>query len=61
MPAFALNGKMSDTVVMRIMCRRGFEMDFAALLIDDMKGALAYLAEHPSLHGIASEEGFNHT
>lgn len=60
-PAFALNGKMSDTVVMRIMCRRGFEMDFAALLIDDMKGALAYLAEHPSLHGIASEEGFNHT
>ncbi len=60
-PAFALNGKMADTVVMRIMCRRGFEMDFAALLIDDMKGALAYLAEHPSLHGIASEEGFNHT
>lgn len=60
-PAFALNGKMSDTVVMRIMCRRGFEMDFAALLIDDMKGALAYLKEHPSLHGVASEEGFNHT
>jgi len=60
-PAFALNGKMSDTVVMRIMCRRGFEMDFAALLIEDMKGALAYLAEHPSLHGVASEEGFNHT
>ncbi len=60
-PAFALNGQMSDTVVMRIMCRRGFEMDFAALFIDDMKTALAYLKQHPSLAGVASQSGFNHT
>ncbi len=60
-PAFAMSGKASDTVVMRIMCRRGFEIDFAALFIDDLKTALDYLAKHPSVHGVAQEEGFNHT
>ena len=28
-PAFTLGGEATDIVVMRIMCRRGFEMDFA--------------------------------
>lgn len=60
-PAFALNGGMSDVVVMRIMCRRGFEMDFAGLLLDDFKSSLRYLNEHPSLGGEASQESFNHT
>lgn len=60
-PAFALNGEMSDVVVMRIMCRRGFEMDFAGLLIDDFKSSLKYLSEHPSLGGEASQNSFNHT
>lgn len=60
-PAFALNGGVSDVVVMRIMCRRGFEMDFAGLLLDDFKSSLRYLNEHPSLGGEASQESFNHT
>lgn len=42
-PAFALNGECSDIVVMRIMCRRGFEMDFAALFMKDFKAVLNYL------------------
>ncbi|WP_265474253.1 hypothetical protein [Mergibacter septicus] len=43
MPAFALNGNCSDIVVMRIMCCRGFEMDFAALFMKAFKTALNYL------------------
>ncbi|MEH3869252.1 pyridoxal-dependent decarboxylase, partial [Escherichia coli] len=34
-PAFTLGGEATDIVVMRIMCRRGFEMDFAELLLED--------------------------
>ncbi len=60
-PAFTLCGKMSDVVVMRIMCRRGFEMDFAELLLDDYKASLKYLSEHPSLGGEASQNSFSHT
>ena len=36
-PAFTLGGEATDIVVMRIMCRRGFEMDFAELLLEDYK------------------------
>ena len=60
-PAFTLSGEMSDVVVMRIMCRRGFEMDFAELLLEDFKASLKYLGEHPSLQGIATQNSFNHT
>ncbi len=31
---------------MRIMCRRGFEMDFAELLLEDYKASLKYLSDH---------------
>lgn len=60
-PAFTLSGKMSDVVVMRIMCRRGFEMDFASLLLDDFKSSLKYLGEHPALSGVAKQNSFSHT
>ncbi len=61
-PAFALTGSAADMVVMRIMCRRGFEMDLAALLIRDFKAAIAFFEEHPS-SGIKESEGtgFHHT
>ena len=32
---------------MRIMCRRGFERDFAELLLEDYKASLKYLSDHP--------------
>jgi glutamate decarboxylase len=47
-PAFLLSGGASDVTVMRVMCRRGFEMDMAALLIQDFKAALAFLQKHGS-------------
>ncbi|KAA2024039.1 glutamate decarboxylase, partial [Escherichia coli] len=51
-PAFTLGGEATDIVVMRIMCRRGFEMDFAELLLEDYKASLKYLSDHPKLQGI---------
>ncbi|MBB2342476.1 glutamate decarboxylase, partial [Escherichia sp. 93.0750] len=50
-PAFTLGGEATDIVVMRIMCRRGFEMDFAELLLEDYKASLKYLSDHPKLQG----------
>lgn len=60
-PAFALSGQLSDVVVMRIMCRRGFEMDFASQLLVDMKAAIDYLEKNPTLKGVAKQGGFKHT
>ncbi|QAU70950.1 glutamate decarboxylase, partial [Escherichia coli] len=54
-PAFTLGGEATDIVVMRIMCRRGFEMDFAELLLEDYKASLKYLSDHPKLQGIAQQ------
>ncbi|MGS0639296.1 glutamate decarboxylase [Citrobacter meridianamericanus] len=60
-PAFALNGQMSDVVVMRIMCRRGFEMDFAELMLEDFRNALTWLAENSHATGSACQNSFNHS
>ncbi len=60
-PAFALSGGMSDVVVMRLMCRRGFEMDFAQLLLNDFRNALTYLKAHPSVAYIAKQNSFKHS
>ncbi len=61
-PAFALAGKASDIVVMRVMCRRGFEMDLAALLMRDFKAALAFFETHPPPDIRPAEgTGFHHT
>lgn len=59
-PAFALTGDCTDVSVMRIMCRRGFEMDFAALLLKDFKAALQYLHDHPKCTGISEGHSFTH-
>ncbi len=57
----SLGGEATDIVVMRIMCRRGFEMDFAELLLEDYKASLKYLSDHPKLQGIAQQNSFKHT
>jgi glutamate decarboxylase len=60
-PAFLLAGGASDVTVMRVMCRRGFEMDMAALLVEDFKAALAFLGKHGAPNISASEgAGFHH-
>lgn len=56
-----MNGEMSDVVVMRIMCRRGFEMDFAQLLMEDFRAALAYLKAHPAVANVAHQNSFKHS
>jgi len=61
-PAFALSGNASDIVVMRVMCRRGFEMDLAALLVRDFKAALEFLKTHRPPDVQPHEgTGFHHT
>jgi glutamate decarboxylase len=60
-PAFALNGGAADVTVMRVMCRRGFEMDMAALFMQDLKAALAFFKTHPTSKITPSEgTGFHH-
>lgn len=60
-PAFALAGGASDIDVIRIMCRRGFEMDFAHLLIKDFKAAIEHLNANPALGNLAnSNNSFHH-
>jgi glutamate decarboxylase len=60
-PAFALAGKASHISVMRVMCRRGFEMDMAALFLRDFKAALDFFKTHPPSDIRASEgTGFHH-
>lgn len=61
-PAFALAGGASDISVMRVMCRRGFDLDLAALLVRDFKAALAFFGRHKA-HRLAAEEAtsFHHT
>ncbi|RBX75281.1 glutamate decarboxylase, partial [Escherichia coli] len=44
-----------------VSCRRGFEMDFAELLLEDYKASLKYLSDHPKLQGIAQQNSFKHT
>jgi len=46
-PAFALTGDAKDTVVMRVMIRQGVSRDMVALLVDDMKRAIAHFEQHP--------------
>lgn len=61
-PAFALTGKAADIDVMRIMCRRGFEMDMAELLMRDFKAALDFFKTHSPQDIKRSEgTGFHHT
>ncbi len=61
-PAFALSGKAADITVMRIMCRRGFEMDMAAMLLHDFKFAIHFFETHPPSDIKPSEgTGFHHT
>lgn len=46
-PAFALTGEAKDITVMRIMIRQGVSRDMAALLVDDMRRAIAHFERHP--------------
>ena len=61
-PAFAMSGNASDVSVMRIMCRRGFDLDMAALFLRDFRAALSFFSRHvaPKI-GPAEGTRFHHT
>ncbi|MDO5470997.1 MAG: glutamate decarboxylase [Akkermansia sp.] len=62
-PAFSLPANVQDVVVMRVMVRRGFTMDMAALLMADVKRAMDFLARHAPAQHVAEHEAmaFKHT
>jgi glutamate decarboxylase len=61
-PAFALSGKASDISVMRVMCRRGFDLDMADLLMRDFRAAIAFFKTHPPSDIKPAEgTGYHHT
>lgn len=62
-PAFSLPADVEDTVVMRIMVRRGVSMDLAELLLQDMERSISYLQQHSHGEPMQEKEGtsFKHT
>lgn len=62
-PAFSLPRPIDHIVVMRIMVRRGFTMDMASLLLQDMKRSIQYLVQHAPTQHLEEHEAmsFKHT
>ncbi len=62
-PAFSLPANVQDVVVMRIMVRQGFSRDMAGLLLQDMKRAMSFLAEHAPQRHLEENDAmtFKHT
>ncbi|AHG20573.1 glutamate decarboxylase [Chania multitudinisentens RB-25] len=61
-PAYSMPAHREDLVIQRILVRHGVSYDLGCLLIDDIKRALDYFANHPVTHPLSEEEasGFNH-
>lgn len=61
-PAYSMPAHREDLVVQRVLVRHGVSRDLASLLLDDMKRALKYFADHPVSTPLAEHEagGFHH-
>src|SRR5438477_517253 len=61
-PAYTLTGAASDIPVQRILVRLGVSRDMAALLLDDMRDAVAHFDKHPVTVPMTKDEssGFSH-
>ncbi len=61
-PAYSLPSELQETVVQRVLVRRGLTRDLAELLVQDLKGALAHLEKHPVSQSLTAGEGtgFHH-
>jgi glutamate decarboxylase len=61
-PAYPLTGTASDISVQRILVRQGVSRDLAALLLDDLRDAVAHFDRHPIVQPMTKEEssGFSH-
>ncbi len=62
-PAFSMPAHLQEMVVMRIMVRRGFTMDMATLLLNDIRRDMDFLAKHAPASHLREEEAmaFKHT
>jgi glutamate decarboxylase len=61
-PAYSMPANREDLVIQRILVRHGVTFDLASLLIDDLKRAIDFFAQHPVSHPMTEDEaaGFNH-
>lgn len=61
-PAYTLPANCQDQAVQRILVRNGVSLDLCALLIEDMKSAMAHFSAHPIHTQLSSDEasGFHH-
>jgi glutamate decarboxylase len=61
-PAYSLPTDLQETVVQRVLVRRGLTRDLAELLVQDLKTALAHLEKHPVSKSLSAGEGtgFHH-
>ncbi|MCF0247964.1 MAG: glutamate decarboxylase [Synergistes sp.] len=62
-PAYSMPADAESVVVERILCKKGFNIDFASLLLKDMKRALDYFKNHPVTKPLTEEEAgsFKHS
>ena len=58
-PAYSLPADAQNVVVQRILVRKGFNLDMASLLIEDMKRALEYFKNHPVTKPLTEAETGN--
>lgn len=62
-PAYSLPANIEDVVVQRVLCKNGFSMDLANLMLCDLDTAISHFTKHPvNVPLTKSEAGsFNHT
>jgi glutamate decarboxylase len=60
--AYPLTGAVADGAVQRILVRQGVSRDVAAILLDDLRDAVAHFDRHPISVPMSAEEasGFDH-
>jgi glutamate decarboxylase len=61
-PAYPLPANRTDLVVQRVLVRHAVSRDLAALLVSDIRDAVAHLRKHPASTPLTREEasGFHH-
>ncbi|MGB0892877.1 MAG: glutamate decarboxylase [Parashewanella sp.] len=59
-PAYSLPTNAQDTVVQRILVKRGFSFDLASLLLEDYKNAIDHLLRYPVKLTEEDSGGFRH-
>jgi len=61
-PAYTLPANCEGQAIQRILVRNGVSLDLAALLVDNIKAALAHIEAHPIQESLTSDEasGFHH-